>query len=685
MATAFNFRQWPLLPFLLLYIIGILCYVYHWYTPSLLVKWWLPALFFLVIGLILLKLFPGTRSKSVSMGFFALATILLGFGRTAQVDVRNNSRWFGHSADAAVCIIVQLKENPKEKARTVLLNAQVKFALLDSVWQKAEGELLVYVYKNENMPQFKAGEQWIIPAALVLIQHNNNPGSFDFAAKQKREGLYYQTFLDYRKMQLYSKSSGLDFIENLRASLLFQLDTFITHPTTKSLTQATLLNEADNLDPQMQQDYANTGISHIIAISGMHVNLLFYLLVSPMFWIRDKRKLWLKYLLVLPFVWIYVTLCHFPPSAVRAAVGFTLITIALLIKRPQDNIHLLQINAFVLLLYYPMWLFHIGVQLSFLAVLSILIFYPKMKALMATKYRALNWVGEVAAVSIAVQILVFPLVIYYFHQFPIWFLPANLLAALFSILQMGMAFLIMLFGLIGWSSLAVYIGKGLSVMTMYFNKIIAWLNQHSFDFGKALPMDSLDFLLIMLAIVLLSIFWYQRKLWTLYAGLIVVVGFVLNLVLIRLTYAKQERIIVFAGARQSVLAYFKGGCATLFADSLNEHISRFQFEPACLHFRAVEVKTKSPASSYWEVDTKRIAYLKDLSKLPAAELDILILSVKAQLTPSEIRAAHGRPLIVLDSSFGRTASLKYEGRLSEEGFVVHNTARNGAWWFYSEK
>lgn len=685
MATSFNFRQWPLLPFLLLYIVGILCYDNQLLLGSFLNSWWIVAVILLATGLILLKIFSSYRLRHFAIIIFGFATILLGFGRSAQVDVRNEANWFGQVADTADYLLVTITEAPREKARTLLLQSEVNDAHIDNSWQRTKGKLLVYVYKNENLPQFRTGSQWIIPAQLVPITHNNNPGSFDFAAKQKREGYYFQTFLDAEKMQLYRNASGMDRLERLRSLLLFQLETYIIDPKTRALTQATLLNEAEQLDPQMQQDYANTGISHIIAISGMHVNLLFGLLVTPMFWIRDKRKVWIKYMVVLPVVWIYVSLCHFPPSAVRAAVGFTLITIALFIKRPQNNIHLLQINAFVLLLYYPMWLFHIGVQLSFLAVLSILIFYPKLKALVATSFKLINIVGDVVALSIAVQILVFPLVIYYFHQFPIWFLVANLLAALFSIIQMGTAFMIMIFGVVGSRILASLLGKFLCSITTFFNQIITWLNQHTYDFGKALSMDSLDFVLIMGAIVFLSVFWFQKKLWSLFAGLVVLLGFVLNLILLRITLSKQERIIVFANTRQSAIAKIDGTKAYIVCDALTDNLKRFVLEPSLLYFRLSQTKIDSSQNKYWELGKKRIAYLREPTTIPNTTLDVLILSKEAQMQALQIRAFFGNPLVVLDGSFGRNSSLRYENALSQEGIFVHNTIRQGAWWYYSEK
>jgi len=681
--TTYNGQRLPLLPVLMSYITGILLqtFVFHWaFRWTCLLIAGSTLLLFLVFQY---KANRFTKYPGINLGLLLSLVSFLGMLNTAFNDVRSEKQWFGKHPDQYSHFVVQLSARPEEKARTVLLPAEVTSGLKADRWTSLKGKVKLYVYKSDRMPELIKGDRLLIPSRLVPITHNNNPGAFNFAEQQQRAGIYFQSFLSQDQLIVLpgvkKQTTG-----SLRARLLSQLDTYIREPVTRSLTRATLFNEADDMDAQMQQDYANTGISHIIAISGMHVNMLFALFMLPLLWLKDKRKLWLKYLLVLPFVWLYISLCNYPPSAVRAAVGFTLITLTVVLKRPQNNIHLLCINALILLIAEPVLLFHIGVQLSFLAVLSIFIFYPPKKKWYGSKYIALNLLWDTIAVSLAVQVLVFPLVLYYFHQFPVWFLVANCFAALFSVLQMGIAVLLMLSGTLHLTALAAFLGEVLVLLTTCFNRFVNWLNLHSPDLSRMIPLDALDFWLLLSMIVLLSVFWLRKHLWALYAGLTTAFIFLLNLFLQDLTASRQDRVIVYAGTRQSAVEHIKGKSSVLLIDSLTENSFKYAIQPARLKYRVKDSSTLPLKNTYWKLQSCGILFLQHPDSLPDAKVDYLVLSKNAQIGADEILDRLQPKLVILDGSFGRAAALKAAAELEAQGFSVHNTQTEGAWW-YAEK
>lgn len=676
-------QRLPLLPVLLSYMAGILLQTFvlqltfHW---NYLLIAGTGLLLFLLISY---KSNLFTRYSGLSFSLLLSLICFLGVQNTAFNDVRSDERWLGKHTGSYSHFLVKLTAKPQEKPRTVLLPVAVSAGFSNGDWTDLKGKIQLYVYKSDQMPEYNIGDHLLIPAKLIPITHNNNPGAFNFAQKQQRAGVYFQAFLSQEQIAVLPgqvKQSS----EPLRARLLRQLDTYIEEPVTRSLTRATLFNELSDMDAQVQQDYANTGISHIIAISGMHVNMLFALFMLPLLWLKDKRKLWLKYVLVVPLVWMYIALCHYPPSAVRAAIGFTLITFTVVLKRPQNNIHLLCINALILLIAEPMLLFHVGVQLSFLAVLSIFIFYPPIKKWYGSQYAALNLLWDTIAVSLAVQILVFPLVMYYFHQFPVWFLVANCFAALFSVLQMSIAVLIMLAGVLQLNTIAAFLGKLLVLLTTHFNRIINWLNHYSPDLSRMIPLDDLDFWLLFLLIVLLSVFWLRKYLWALYAGLVCTFIFILNLVLQDVTASGQSRVIVYAGTRQSAVERIKGKSSVLLIDSLTENNFRYAIKPARLKHRIRDSKTLPVQNTCWVLKDCSILFLDNTDSFPDKKVDYLVLSKSAQAGVDELLVRLQPRQVILDGSFGRTASLKYSEVLKEQGFRVHNTQTEGAWW-YAEK
>lgn len=681
--TTCNSLQLPLLPVLLAYVGGILLQTFFLQLTFQWSHFWIAAVCLFFFLALLYKSNRFTKYPGFNHGLLLSLVCYLGILNTALNDVRSDERWFGKHPEQYSHFVVQLSAKPEEKARTILLPAKVIYGLKDGNWTTLNGKIKVYVYKSDSMPDLVKGDRLLIPAKLVPVTHNNNPGAFNFAQQQQRNGIYFQAFLSRDQLTVLPVVSAQT-VEPLRMRLLSQLNTYIKEPVTRSLTRATLFNEVDDMDPQMQQDYAHTGISHIIAISGMHVNMLFALFMLPLLWLKDKRKLWLKYILVLPIVWIYIALCDHPPSAVRAAVGFSLITLTILLKRPQNNIHLLCMNALILLIAEPALLFHIGVQLSFLAVLSIFVFYPPIKKWYGSQYLILNLLWDTIAVSLAVQVLVFPLVLYYFHQFPVWFLVANCFAALFSVLQMGIAVLLMLTGMMQLPVMATFLGKALVLLTTYFNRFVNWLNQHSPDLSRMIPLDALDFWLLLLLIILLAVFWLQKQLWALYSGLIATFIFLVNLLLQDLTASQQDRVIVYAGTRQSAVERIKGKSSVLLVDSLTENCFKYVVQPARLKYRVGDSKVLPLQNTYWKLPGCSILYLKNTDSLPHAQVDYLVLSKSAQAGADEalVRLQPGQ--VILDGSFGRAASLRYSEVLSRRGFRVHNTQTEGAWW-YTEK
>ncbi len=681
--TTYNLQRLPLLPVLLVYIAGIL-------LQSFLFQLAFQRSYVLVAGVYLFFLlvlqFKASRlTRYPSLNFSLLLPLVcfLGIINTAFNDIRSDEKWYGSQPEKYAHFALRLSAQPEEKARTILLPAEVTAGLKDGRWTSLSGKIKLYVYKSDSLPELIKDDRLLIPAKLVPITHNNNPGAFNFAQQQQRRGIYFQVFLSRDQLTVLPVARPHPTVP-LRTRLLNQLDTYIKEPLTRSLTKATLFNEAGDMDAQMQQDYANTGISHIIAISGMHVNMLFALFMLPLLWLKDKRKLWLKYLLVLPLVWWYIALCNYPPSAVRAAVGFTLITLTVILRRPQDNIHLLSINALILLIAEPLLLFHIGVQLSFLAVLSIFIFYPPIKQWYGSKYILLNLLWDTIAVSLAVQVLVFPLVLYYFHQFPVWFLVANCFAALFSVLQMGFAVLLMLSGTLHLPVIAGFLGELLVWLTRNFNRLISGLNQYSPDLSRMIPLDALDFWLLSLMITLLAVFWLRKNLWSLYAGLIAAIIFLFNLLLQDLTASRQDRFIVYAGTRQSVIERIQGKSSVLLADSLTENNLKYAVQPARLKYRVKESRILPLKNTFWQFPGCSILFLQHADSLPDAKVDYLVLSKKVQADAAQV-SEKLRPLqVILDGSFGRAASLKVAAKLEEQGFRVHNTQTQGAWW-YAEK
>ena len=151
-----------------------------------------------------------------------------------------------------------------------------------------------------------------------MITNAGNPFEFDYAAYCRRNDILYQQSCSANDIRLYAPASevGTPFIDHAHDWCMAQLDKYIADPKTKGLIQAMILGDEVNLDEDLLQSYADTGIIHIIAISGGNVLIFFIFISALLWWIRDKKHLWIKYAIALPLVWFYVlmagaaTICY---------------------------------------------------------------------------------------------------------------------------------------------------------------------------------------------------------------------------------------------------------------------------------------------------------------------------------------------------------------------------------------
>lgn len=180
---------------------------------------------------------------------------------------------------------------------------------------------------------------------------------------------------------------------------------------------ALTLGYKGDLDKITREAYSVAGISHVLALSGMHIGIIWFLLR------------WLKGSLVIVLLWGFAFIVGLESSVVRAVVMCMLMELGRLSGTKVFSVNTLSIAAFSMLLYNPFYLFDVGFQLSFVAVASILFFYPLIFAFLSFKNRMARWAWGILCISMAAQLGTAPLVMYYFSNFSVYFLMTNLVAS----------------------------------------------------------------------------------------------------------------------------------------------------------------------------------------------------------------------------------------------------------------
>ena len=235
-----------------------------------------------------------------------------------------------------------------------------------------------------------------------------------------------------RAQQDTSSISRLDrsktyFLEK-RNELLERLSDHGVDGSVYAVVAAMTLGDKSQLTNELRKTYAITGASHILALSGLHLGLIYTLLSL----LLSRRRWWIvSQVVIIVCIWLYVFLVGMTVSVVRSAVMITVYALLSLGHRDKMSVNTLAFAAIVMLLFNPLSLFDVGFQLSFLAVLAILLFYSLFEGVWPQPFlmdhRVFKWLWTMLSVSCAAQIGVAPLIVYYFGRFSCFFLLTNLL------------------------------------------------------------------------------------------------------------------------------------------------------------------------------------------------------------------------------------------------------------------
>ena len=357
--------------------------------------------------------------------FFALAAILLHIHRDILVEPGA-----GYSKNHPDILLLQLLSDPVPKKNSIKCVARVSWLIKGQTCLQENEKVIVYINKLDP-GQLSGGSVIIIRKALQPIE---NPGASDFDYKKycRLRHIYAEVFLkenEYSVVNQKKENSIFTILAALRKKIRIIIKNWIPLKSENSLLEALLVGFTDDLDPGILKSYADSGVIHIIAISGLHLALICHILQLALKKTRqNKAGRWAKLICIITILWGYSLLSGASPSVIRSAMMFSLVLFGRNIFRESVLYNSLAASAFLLLCFDPNWIWDTGFQLSYAAVLSLRLFSKPVRELIPLQNKILSGIWDAASVSIAAQVLITPVSIFYFHRFPSYFLIANLVA-----------------------------------------------------------------------------------------------------------------------------------------------------------------------------------------------------------------------------------------------------------------
>jgi competence protein ComEC len=577
--------------------------------------------------------------------------------------IEHDPDWIARHLQKATAVSVALQEPLITKPNSYKALAKAESVLINNKWKKVKGNIFVYFKKDSIRPVLQYGSQIIIQKPLQPITNSGNPGGFDYKQYCSYLDIHYQVYLqpkDYIVTDQLHKSLLHELLINTRNNVLSILRKWVPGEMETGVAEALLIGYRDDLDKDLVRSYSNTGVVHIIAISGLHLGMIYglmLLLLNP--FSRQRWMRWVKPLLIIFVLWGFSLLAGAAASILRSVVMLSFIVIGESIGRRTNIYNTLAVSAFCLLVYNPYFLWDVGFQLSYAAVFSIVLFMKPIYQWFYFQNKLLNAIWQLNAITLSAQVLTLPVILYYFHQFPNLFLFTNFIAVPLSGFILYAELLLLL--VCNTPLLNLYTGKLVSFLITQMNTIIERTGRLPFAATANIQINLIQTLLIYMAIGYLAWWLLQKKRTGLLIGLVFLAVFALSRCIVLFRQSRQQKLIVYNIPQHKAIDIIEGNAYRFYGDSLlarQGSLQSFHLQPARLLYGARHNDTTllHTIVSSQLVTGQHISVLIIDNPLGNVQVqrripvDIIILSGNPKIYLTQLAAVFDCPQYVFDSS-----------------------------------
>ncbi|HLP04055.1 MAG TPA: ComEC/Rec2 family competence protein [Paludibacter sp.] len=584
---------------------------------------------------------------------------------------------------------VELVAAPNEKDKTYLCKVEVLQKLDCKPAEPVHGKAYIYLQKDSASSHLLFGDRIVVGTLFKTPDKTLNPGGFDYAAYLKRQGVSATSYVPSGGWLYAGHNTSFSLrreADKCREHLLQVYKKFDIGGDEFAVLAALTLGYMDDLQPDLRRSYSAAGAMHILSVSGLHVAVVYAVVVFLLGFLNgSQRQKVLKIFLTILFLWGYAFLTGLSPSVVRATLMLTFVAAASSLKRKPQIYNTIFMSAFFMLLVNPNLLFDIGFQLSYSAVLSILYFQPMVSALFPAKGKVSRRICDLFTVSIAAQVGTTPFTLYYFHQFPNYFLLTNLVAIPLSTLVIYLSI-----GLFSVSFIPV-VSTGLAFVL----KTMLWLMNHAIDTIMHLPYslsfiapDTKQTLFLFASIFFLSAYFHSKKFTPLFAGLISILLVCIFDLSVKYNTLTTQKLIVYAGQKNTHVNFIDHSQnLVLTTDSVEaERIANAFWQKQKLENPVYLHNTDWCSGGFACFHGYRILVLTDnfLSKRTTSaplDLDCLVIGNRIKPKIRQILECVSPRKIIVDKNISKWHTDQIKQTCSERNIAFYSVAEHGAYVF----
>lgn len=449
--------------------------------------------------------------------------------------------------------LAEVCQKPAEKAKTYQTILLIQSRLLP----KPE-KVIAYFSKESFDTTLNTGDQLILLAKPQEIKNMGNPFEFDYRSMMHRKGIYYSLYLTpeaYHKTG--TKIKRIKYLaEKVRDKLIALLSATKIEKEERSVISALTLGYRTELDPETMDYFVNTGTIHVLSVSGLHVALIFFILSFLLSGINKGKVGTLIYpAIMILFLWIYAFITGFSPSVQRSTVMFTFVIVGSILRRPVNIYNSLSASALVLILLDPNVLFDIGFQLSYLAVFGIVLLQPPMSEMIQVKNKILKWLWIMFTVSIAAQLITFPLSILYFNQFPNLFWLSNYFVIPGTTILIWLSF--GFFVLYPIPAIANLLAQIIQFITHLMLGLLKWMSELPYAVSEGILYSQVQTWIIYGLITAFVIYGFTKNKTWLFGGLVLLITFQINALWTKSDLFNQKTVYVY-NSKSTLIQFING-------------------------------------------------------------------------------------------------------------------------------
>ncbi len=544
------------------------------------------------------------------------------------------------------------------------------------------GNLLVNIAIDSTVGNLMVDDELLCFKSIVPINPPLNPSQFNYKKYMSQLGVSHQIRL--KKEEYILVAHPLPTLRgrtaSLRDKIILKLKSAHFGSEELGIIQALLLGQRNDISEDTYNNYKNAGAVHILAVSGLHIGILLMLLqflFRPLERLRHGKTL--KLGLIVLLLWAYAILAGMSASIVRAVTMFSFVAYALYLNRPSNTFNILALSMFFILLAFdPNLLFQVGFQMSYAAVFAIVWIYPLLQKFWSPKNLVVQKIWQLLSVSIAAQMGVLPISLYYFHQFPGLFFVSNLLVVPFMGLVLGFGILVIVLALI--DALPFYVVSIYDYLIALLNAIVDWVASQEVFIFKNIPFDAVQLILAYVMLVALVLFATKAHFKRALVLFLAILGFQSWLYITGFQTRRKEVLLLAHQTKNTTLLYQSGQKLAVFSEDTT------RTERIVTDFQVAERITSidhPPLQNSYVLKNKSLLIIDGSGVYPTAMPgpDYLLLRQSPKLNLERTIDSLRPKIILADGSNYRSMVKRWQTTSREMGIPFHYTGEKGAFEF----